>query len=178
MSGLLDGFKYDIFVSYRQNDNKYDGWVTEFVTNLKRELEATIKEKLTIFFDENPEDGLLESYSVEKSIENKLNSLIFIPVISQTYCDISSYAWNYEFRAFNKSAKNDRLGRDIRLTNNNVASRILPVKIHEIDPEDKALLESELGEKPRCIDFIYRSYGVNRPLRALEDHPHDNLNKT
>ena len=30
----------------------------------------------------------------------------------------------------------------------------------------------------RCIEFIYKSAGVNRPLRANEDHPQDNLNKT
>ena len=29
----------------------------------------------------------------------------------------------------------------------------------------------------RAIDFIYKSIGVNRPLRANEDHPNDNLNK-
>ena len=30
----------------------------------------------------------------------------------------------------------------------------------------------------RCIEFIYKSVGVNRPLVASEDHPQDNLNKT
>ena len=30
----------------------------------------------------------------------------------------------------------------------------------------------------RSIEFIYKSAGVNRPLRANEDHPQDNLNKT
>ena len=42
-------------------------------------------------------------------------------------------------------AKEDQFGRDIRLTSGNVASRILPVKIHDLDLEDKALLENELG---------------------------------
>lgn len=59
-----------------------------------------------------------------------------------------------------------------------MASRILPVKIHDLDPEDKALLETELEGILRSIEFIYKSAGVNRPLRANEDHPHDNLNKT
>jgi hypothetical protein len=36
MPSLLPGFEYDIFISYRQNDNKYDGWVTEFVNNLNK----------------------------------------------------------------------------------------------------------------------------------------------
>jgi serine/threonine-protein kinase len=75
-------------------------------------------------------------------------------------------------------AKEDPLGRDIRLTSGNVASRILPVKIHDLDQEDKTLLENELGGVLRSIDFIYKSAGVNRPLRANEDHPQDNLNKT
>lgn len=35
-----------------------------------------------------------------------------------------------------------------------------------------------LGGHVRSTDFIYRSAGVNRPLRDGEDHPGDNLNKT
>jgi len=38
MAILIPGYEYDIFISYRQKDNKYDGWVTEFVDNLKREI--------------------------------------------------------------------------------------------------------------------------------------------
>ena len=30
----------------------------------------------------------------------------------------------------------------------------------------------------RGIEFIYKSAGVNRPLRSNEDHPHENINKT
>ena len=33
-----------------------------------------------------------------------------------------------------------------------------------------------LGGVLRGIDFIFRSQGVNRPLRSKEDNPHDNLN--
>jgi len=53
MPSLIPGYEYDIFISYRHNDNlpSYDygrqsrsGWVTEFVKNLQEELAATIKE--------------------------------------------------------------------------------------------------------------------------------------
>ena len=178
MASIIPSFEYDIFISYRQKDNKHDGWVTEFVDNLKGELEATFKEDISIYFDENPHDGLLETHSVDKSLEGKLKCLIFIPIISQTYCDSKSFAWQLEFCAFNKLAKEDKFGRDIKLSSGNVASRILPVKIHDLDPEDKALLENELGGVLRSIEFIYKSAGVNRPLRGNEDHPQDNLNKT
>ena len=178
MSSIIEGYSYDIFVSYRQNDNKYDGWVTEFVDNLNKELEATIKDKISVYFDINPNDGLLETHSVDLSIEEKLKCLIFIPVISQTYCDSRSFAWQNEFCAFNKFANKDIFGRDIRLSGGNVASRILPVKIHDLDQEDKELIEIELGGVLRSIEFIYKSAGVNRPLRANEDHPQENLNKT
>jgi len=57
MSSIIPGYEYDIFISYRQKDNKYDGWVTEFVNHLKDELEATFKEDISIYFDENPHDG-------------------------------------------------------------------------------------------------------------------------
>ena len=177
MASIIPGYEYDIFISYRQKDNKYDGWVTEFVDHLKRELEATFKEDLSIFFDENPHDRILETYNVDKSLEGKLKCLIFIPIISQTYCDSKSFAWTYEFCAFNKLSKEDQFGRDIKLSNGNVASRILPVKIHDLDPEDKMLLENELGGVLRSVEFIYKEAGVNRPLKP-SDNKNDNQNKT
>jgi tetratricopeptide (TPR) repeat protein len=177
MASLIPGYEYDIFISYRQKDNKYDGWITEFVSNLKKELEATFKEDLSIFFDENPNDGLLETHSVDKSLEGKLKCLIFIPIISQTYCDTRSFAWANEFCTFNKLTKEDQFGRDIRLYNGNIASRILPVKIHDLDADDKIILENELGGELRSVEFIYREAGVNRPLKA-SDNKNDNQNKT
>jgi TolB-like protein len=178
MPSIIEGCTYDIFISYRQKDNKGYRWVSEFVDALKTELEATFKEDISIYFDENPKDGLLETHIVDESLAKKLKCLIFIPIISQTYCDPKSYAWQHEFCVFNKLAKEDKFGRDIRLASGNVSSRILPVKIHDLDPEDKTLLETELGGVLRCVEFIYKSAGVNRPLRANEDHPQDNLNKT
>jgi adenylate cyclase len=178
MASLIPEYEYDIFISYRQKDNKYDGWVTEFVDNLKRELEATFKEDVSVYFDINPCNGLLETHDVDASLKGKLKCLVFIPIISQTYCDSKSFAWQHEFVAFNQMAKEDHFGRDIRLAGGNVASRILPIKIHDLDAEDKTLLEHELGGVLRCIEFIYKSSGVNRPLRANEDHPQENLNKT
>ncbi len=142
-----------------------DGWVSDFVANLKRELQATFKEEVSVYFDKNPHDGLLETHNVDKTLEGKLKCLILIPIISQTYCDPKSFAWQHEFCAFNRMAKEDSFGRDIKLANGNVASRILPIKIHDIDAEDKSLLESELGGVLRYVEFIYKSAGVNRPLK-------------
>ncbi|HLP72397.1 MAG TPA: hypothetical protein VK155_05795 [Bacteroidales bacterium] len=178
MSSIIQGYEYDIFISYRQKDNKYDGWVTEFVNNLRKELEATFKDEVTIYFDQNPQDGILETYDVDASLKEKLKSLVFIPIISQTYCDPRSFAWQHEFKAFNRLSRSDQFGRDIKLGNGNVTSRILPVKIHDLDDADKKLLEDEIGGMLRAIEFIYKSPGVNRPLRSNEDRPGDNLNKT
>ena len=58
MSSIIEGYNYDIFISYRQKDNKHDGWVTEFVDNLKGELEAALKDTVSVYFDINPHDGL------------------------------------------------------------------------------------------------------------------------
>lgn len=177
MPALLPNYEYDIFISYRHKDNKYDGWVTEFVTNLEKELEATFKENVSIYFDKNPRDGLLENYDVDKSLESKRRSLVLIPILSQTYCDPKCFAWKNEFCAFNKMIDADPLGREVRLTGGNVVSRILPVKIHDLDSEDIKLLESETKGFVRSIDFIYREPGVNRPLRPQDDKK-DNRNRT
>ncbi len=169
MASITPDFEYDIFVSYRHNDNKYDGWVTEFVEKLSQELDATLKDKLSIFFDKDPKEGLHDSHQVDQSITSKIKSLIFIPIISQTYCDTKSFAWQQEFKSFKSESETDSLGRNVRLTNGNFASRILPVKIHDIDVDDVKLLESELSGVLRSIDFIYREAGVNRSLRAVDD---------
>jgi hypothetical protein len=85
MASLIPGFEYDIFISYRQKDNKYDGWVTEFVENLKKELEATFKEDVSVYCDINPPDGLLETHDVDASLKDKFKCPVFIPIISRTY---------------------------------------------------------------------------------------------
>ena len=196
MPSILPAFAYDIFISYRHNDNR-SGWVTEFVKALQEELAATIKEPISVYFDSNPHDGLLETHNVDKSLEGKLKCLIFIPILSQTYCDPKSFAWQHEFCAFNKMAIEGvplsseeglglsstsrevrSFGRDIKLSNGNVASRILPIKIHDLDAEDKTTIENEIEGVLRAVEFIFKSPGVNRSLRASEDHPQDNLNKT
>jgi hypothetical protein len=91
MASLITGYEYDIFISYLQKDNKYDGWVTEFVDNLKKELEATFKEEVSVYFDINTHDGLLESHDVTASLKEKVKCLVCIPVISLTYCDPKSF---------------------------------------------------------------------------------------
>jgi tetratricopeptide (TPR) repeat protein len=179
LSSLIEGYNYDIFISYRQKDNKGDRWVSKFVDALKTELEATFKEDVSVYFDENPHDRLQETHNVDKSLEGKLKCLILIPILSQTYCDPNSYAWEYEFLVFDKLAKEDHFGRDIRLKSGNVASRILPIRIHDLDQEDIKLFEKETGSVLRAIDFIFKTTtGVSRPLLSIEDHPNDNLNKT
>ena len=72
MSSTLPGFEYDIFISYRQKDNKGDHWVTAFVDALKTELEATFKEDISIYFAQNPHEGLLETHDVDDSLKAKL----------------------------------------------------------------------------------------------------------
>jgi tetratricopeptide (TPR) repeat protein len=178
MASLIPGYEYDIFISYRQKDNKGDRWVTEFVEALKTELESTFKEEVSLYFDVNPHDGLLETHDVDASLKDKLNCLIFIPVISRTYCDPNSFAWEHELKPFVERANEDNFGLRINLPNGNVASRVLPVRIHDLDRTDIKLCESVLGGMMRGVDFVYKSAGVNRPLRPVEEHPHDNINKT
>lgn len=176
MGSLVEGYSYDIFISYRQKDNKHDGWVTSFVENLKGELESTFKEEVSIYFDINPHDGLLETHDVDASLKEKLKCLVFIPVISRTYCDPKSFAWEHEFMAFVKEASTDKIGLKVKLPNGNVASRILPVRIHELDPSDIKQCEDLIAGHLRGVEFIYKEPGVNKPLKP-EDDEKKNLNR-
>jgi tetratricopeptide (TPR) repeat protein len=177
MASIIPGYEYDIFISYRQKDNKYDGWVTEFVENLKKELEATFKEEISVYFDINPHDGLLETHDVADSLKDKLKCLIFIPIISRTYCDPKSFAWEHEFKAFIEQAAKDTYGLKIKLPNSNVVSRVLPIRIHDLESKDLMLCESALGTYLRGVEFIYKEPGVNKALKADDDEK-KNLNKT
>jgi tetratricopeptide (TPR) repeat protein len=177
VASIIEGYNYDIFISYRQKDNKHDGWVTEFVDNLKGELESTFKEEISVYFDINPSDYLLETYDVDASLKDKLKCLIFIPIISRTYCDPKSFAWEHEFKAFVELASHDQFGLKIKLPNGNVASRVLPIRIHDLDPDDFRLCESVLGGVLRGVEFIYKEAGIDKPL-APGDNEKKNLNNT
>ena len=178
MSSVLPGYTYDIFISYRLKDNKGQRWVTEFVNALRTEMEASFKEDISIYFDENQDDGILETHHVDETVSAKIKCLVFIPIISQTYCDPKSFAWNQEFKAFVILAKADQFGLNVKVPNGNTACRVLPVRIHEIETQDKLAIETELGGVLRAIDFIYRSLGVMRPLLHHEEDPKANLNHT
>lgn len=178
MSSIIEGYNYDIFVSYRQKDNKGEGWVSEFVEALVTELESTFKEEVTVYFDINPHDGLLETHDVNDSLKEKIKCLVFIPIISRTYCDPNSFAWKHEFIAFLEQAATDKYGIKVKLPHGNVGTRVLPVRIHELDTTDLQLCENVMGGPLRGVDFIYKTTGVNRPLRINEDNPRENLNHT
>jgi eukaryotic-like serine/threonine-protein kinase len=169
MSSIIPGYEYDVFISYRQKDNKYDGWVTEFVDNLKRELESMFKDEVSVYFDINPSDYLLETYDVDASLKDKLKCLIFIPIVSRTYCDPRSFAWDHELKAFVNMASADKFGFKVKLPNGNVANRVLPIRIHDLDASDTVLFEAAVGGVMRSIDFVYKETGVNRQLRAKDD---------
>jgi len=177
MTSLIPGYEYDIFISYRQKDNKGDRWVSEFVDALKDELESTFKDEISVYFDINPHDGLLETHDVDASLKEKLKCLIFIPIISRTYCDPKSFAWEHEFKAFIEQASQDQFGLKVKLPNGNVSNRVLPVRIHDLDNEDIKLCESVLGGVLRGVEFIYKESGFNRPLKPDDDEK-INLNKT
>lgn len=176
MPSVLPDYEYDIFISYRHNDNR-TGWVSRFVEALRQELATTIKEPVSVYFDSNPHDGLLEMHQVDKSLEKKLHCVIFIPILSKTYCDPKSYAWNNELLPFLRFIREEQDGIAIQLENRNVASRILPIQIHEIDQQDRQLFESHVGIPLRSVEFIFKTPGVNRPLTP-EDSRAENITHT
>ena len=177
MSSIIEGYNYDIFISYRQKDNKGERWVSEFVEALKTELESTFKEEISVYFDINPHDGLLETHDVDASLKDKLKCLVFIPIISRTYCDPKSFAWEHEFKTFVEQASKDLFGLKVKLPNGNVANRVLPVRIYNLNTSDIKQYESILGGFLRSVEFIYSEPGVNRPLKPDDDEK-INLNKT
>ncbi len=112
-----------------------------------------------LYFDINPHDGLLETHDVDASIETKLKCLVFIPIMSRTYCDPKAFGWEHEFKAFVEQACADQFGLKVKLPGGNVASRVLPIRIHDLDSNDIALCESITGGVLRGVEFIFKSPG-------------------
>jgi TolB-like protein len=177
MASLIPDFENDVFISYRQKDNKGEQWVSDFVEDLRNELDKTFKEEISVYFDINPHNGLLETHDVDASLKEKLKCLVFIPIISRTYCDPNSFAWEHEFKAFIEQASRDQFGLKVRLPDGNVANRVIPVRIYDLDIKDIKLFESSLGTMLRGIEFIYKEPGVNRPMTRL-DSEEKNLSGT
>ena len=72
-------------------------------------------------------------------------------------CDPKSFAWEHELKAFIEQASQDQYGLKVKLPNGNVAARVLPVRIHDLDNDDIRSCESVLGGVLRGIEFIYKS---------------------
>jgi hypothetical protein len=179
MSGIIKGYENDIFISYCQRDNKYDGWVTEFVEILKGELEYTFKETISVYFDVNQHDELADVSDVDETFKDKLKCLVFIPIISRTYCDPKSYTWEHELKAFVEQASRDQFGIKVKLPGGNFANRVLPVLIHEPDNEGLKLCDSVMSGMLRGNESVFKEPGETSSLKPDDkDYNRPNLNKT
>ncbi len=88
-----------------------------------------------------------------------------------------SFAWEHEFKAFVEQASKDQFGLKVKLPSGNVASRVLPIRIYDLNNADIKLCETVLGGVLRGVEFVYTEPGVNRPLKPDDDEK-INLNKT
>jgi hypothetical protein len=87
-----------------------------------------------------------------------------------------SFAWEHEFKVFVEQASKDQFGLKVKLPSGNVASRVLPVRIHDLDIADIKECESLLGGVLRGVEFIYKEPGVNKPLAADDDEKKNSNN--
>lgn len=140
------------------------GWVTHFVQDLKHELATLSRRELDVYFDQNPHDGVLPHHDVDDSIKERTNARVFVPILSRSYCTKGTFAWDHEFVPFVKKSA----GLKVKLPSGNTASRILPIKIHDLPEEDVRLYETTAGITFRPIEFVYRAPGINRPLEPTD----------
>src|SRR3990172_7293606 len=106
---ILPSYKFDVYISYRHSDSVRE-WVMEFIEKLQQELDASLKDRLSVYVDKRGVGNEIDSDSFKKERTENLRSLIFIPVLSNTYCDSSKFNWEEEFMQFKTSSANDELG--------------------------------------------------------------------
>ena len=92
------------------------------MANLGKEIDATIKDDVSIYFDENTHDDLRETDDVDASLSGKLRCLILIPILAQTYCGQKSFAWKNEFVTFDQLGRHSYQSMFIKIKNADVTS--------------------------------------------------------
>ncbi|MFD2721400.1 hypothetical protein ACFST9_21975 [Hymenobacter monticola] len=167
MASLIPGFEYDIFISYRHNDEE---WMAEFMPKLQRELITNIGKPLSIFYDRSLSGGLSDTHEVRASLDHRVaSSVILMPLISATYCETDMYSWKHEFLPFLEQAKRSPLGLKLNLPGGGQVSRVLPLRTYELEDEQSQLLYQTLEGFLRSIDFVYIAQDVIRPLQVRDD---------
>ncbi len=73
MASIIPGYEYDIFISYRQKDNKGDRWVSEFFRALMTRLKSKFKDEFSRYHIQYQQDGFLETCGVKASPNENLN---------------------------------------------------------------------------------------------------------
>jgi hypothetical protein len=62
-----------------------------------------------------PHEGVFETHDVAASMKDKLKCLVFISIISRTYCNLKSFAWEHEFKKFAEQTAKVHFGLKVKL---------------------------------------------------------------
>ena len=137
--GLIDGFEYDIFISYAHDDNlgylvndPAEGWVLDFAKRLKEDLSRQLKReigkanrKLEIFWDK---DSLQQGEPLDWELNDHVeNSAIFCIFMSQNYLESAWCRQELDWFLKTMDRRKDRLIRQH-------AGRLWPVIVVGVGP--------------------------------------------
>lgn len=75
MPSLLPDYEYDIFISYRQKENSYYGWVTEFVNNLRMNRRPLSRKTYPFTLMRIRDDLVQGNHIIDKDLEDKLRCI-------------------------------------------------------------------------------------------------------
>ncbi len=141
--GLIDGFEYDIFISYAHDDNlgylvndPAEGWVLDFAKRLKQDLSRQLKKEigkagrdLEIFWDK---DSLQQGEPLDWELNDHVeNSAIFCIFMSQNYLDSAWCKQELDWFLKTMDTRKDRLMREH-------AGRLWPVIVVGVGPTAQA----------------------------------------
>jgi hypothetical protein len=73
MASLMTGYEYDIFISYRQKDNKGNRWVSEFFRALMTRLKPEFNDKISVYYFINKQNEFSETHGVKTSHNENLS---------------------------------------------------------------------------------------------------------
>ena len=169
--GLIDGFEYDIFISYAHDDNldhlvkePAEGWVLDFAKALKkglsvqlrREIESTGR-NLEVFWDKSRlQKGEPLDWALNEHVDK---SAIFCIFMSQNYLDSD---WcKQELDWFIKTLENrqDSLSRDR-------AGGVWPVIVVSVGPTVQAAWPNEVLKRGMPFEFFDKNEHTGDPRHA------------
>ena len=160
MPALIPGYDCDVFISYSQQDEGADAFVTHLSNHLYEEYKKSFNRELSVAC----EDISLRGKVKRPNNGGRLKPVVLVPLVSNAYFNTDGGHWKNELELFKKEARQADSGIVIPLNGGRAAYRIVPVKIKEVEEDALADFNNTIGAEVPWVTWCYEASGELRTL--------------